>query len=63
MRNKALFLELMPIGRLHAAAQICAGPLEGPSVTIRPLLMGRRILIGKYAFGREVRQLFIAGIT
>src|SRR5579864_7473174 len=31
MRDEALLLQLMPIGSVHAAAQICAGPLEGPS--------------------------------
>jgi ABC transporter substrate binding protein len=49
--------------RLHAAAAVRGCPLESPSRTISPLLVGRWIFISKHTLGGQVWELGIANIA
>jgi hypothetical protein len=58
-----MLLELVPIRRIHTAAEVRAGPLEHASRSIGALLAGRRVLVREHAFGPQIGELLIAIIA
>src|SRR6516162_8649084 len=63
MAREAMLLEVVPVGILHAAAEVRPCTFECAPGAIRALLMGWRVVVNEHAFGLQVQKLFIARVA
>jgi len=61
--GKPLLLELVPVGRVEAAALIGVGSLEAASRPIGALLAAGRVLIDEDPFGGQIEELLVARVA
>lgn len=61
--RKAVLLEVMPVGLLHAAVPMRPGALDAPSGSVGSLFVGWWVLLGKHLLGLQIGELLVALIA
>src|SRR3984893_4009044 len=61
--SEAVLLEVMPVGRLHAASFVCTCALEYAAWTVGTLLAGWRVFVNEDTLGLEIGKFLVAVVA